>query len=154
MTPIDERIRWAIRDALLETGCFVGVHLTGDPESHGQSAGDTTAAFIDLPAGEGRSIADGGDESFVQEDRRLKVTLMVRHAEAEERDRQLAVLLQCLRNVVNGRSLAGLTVPDHTRLGPFSPSGPRSVERRYTCSVVYQYLAPNWDRSDDLDLNP
>lgn len=143
-------IRDAIVEGLMETGAFAGVHKHL-PENWGRGASEITSAAVELPAGKEKPQYDNfdDDDQTMLVDEQLTVTLMVRNGDPDVRDDTALDLLQYLKNVVNGRELAQLTVGGHTYVSGWTPLPEKVPERRYRCNVAIQYLAENWDRDTD-----
>jgi hypothetical protein len=142
-------IRNAIRDALLATGAFSDVWLTGLPESYGGAASDLTAASIE-PAS--TSLTTGWDAQIagaLDYTARLTVTLLARHDDPQLRDELAEQLLNTLHNAVNGQSLAGLTLPAKTLIQSWTWQPAAPPERRIAAVVTFSYLVTweGWDTS-------
>lgn len=142
-------IRDDIRARLEATGHFSRVSTRGTPDEQGFSAGDLVAAVIGMTADDTTDLYDGGDGTGLRVDGRCPVTLMVRNADPQLRDRQLDLVRNVLRRAVNGQSLAGLTVPDKTYMKSSRPMPPKAPERRIEATVIWAYLPESWDDFDD-----
>jgi hypothetical protein len=140
-------VRNAIKDALVATGAFSDVWLTGLPEEHGQGASDLTAAAIEplsTRLAGGWDAAPGGGLEYASE---VAVSLLARHPDPQLRDELAEQLLNLLINAVNGQSLAGLTIPQQTMIASWRWMPPRPPERRITATVGFTYIA-TWDSFD------
>lgn len=142
-------IRDDIRARLEATGYFSQVSTRGTPEEQGFSAGDLVAAVIGMTTDDTTDLFDGGDGTGLRVDERCPVTLMVRNADPQLRDRQLDLVRNVLRRAVNGQSLAGMTVPDRTYVKNSRPMPPKAPERRIEATVVWTYLPESWSDFDD-----
>ena len=142
-------VRNAIKTALLATGAFSDVWLSGLPESCGRAASDLTAAAIEpsatsLTTGWDAQLAGGLDYTA-----RLTVTLLARHEDPQLRDELAEQLLSTLHNAVNGQSLAGFTLPAKTLVQSWSWQPASPPERRIAATVSFSYLVTweGWDTS-------
>ncbi|SRR5579883_517279 len=140
-------VRNAIQAALLATGAFSDVWLSGLPENYGGAASDLTAAAIE-PSGTsltaGWDAQTAGDLSFTA---RLTVTLLARHNDPQLRDELAEQLLDYLHNAINGQSLAGYTLPAKTLVHSWQWQPPAPPERRIAAVVSFAYLI-TWDGFD------
>lgn len=148
--PNDHDVRIDIRDRLLATDLFAEVSLAGPPEQYGIGASDASAAFIEPLSGKEKSRWDGGDDTLLDDGEKCGLTLMCRDQDPELRDRTGSTLLAAAKDAINGRSLAGLTVPDLTLIEQWQWLPPRAPERRIRTTVAYQYLA-GWRDNDDTE---
>jgi hypothetical protein len=142
-------VRIAIRDALLATGAFADVWLSGLPESYGGAASDLTAAAIEpvatsLTTGWDAPLAGGLDYTA-----RLNAVLLARHEDPQLRDELAEQLLAVLHNAINGQSLAGITLPGKTLVQSWAWQPAAPPERRIAAIVSYSYLVTweGWDTS-------
>ncbi len=140
-------VRNAIQASLLATGAFSDVWLAGLPEDSEHGASNLTAAAIEPvtthQAGGWDSSPAGGLEFRAE----LAVTLLARHPDPQLRDELTEQLLDYLINAVNGKSLASLTVPQHTFVTSWKWQSPRAPERRITATVAFAYLV-TWNSFD------
>jgi hypothetical protein len=140
-------VRNAIKDALVATGAFSDVWLTGLPEDHGQGASSLAAAAIEplsTRLASGWDAAPAGGLGYRSE---LAVSLLARHPDPQLRDELAEQLLNLLINAVNGQSLAGLTIPQHTMITAWRWMPSRPPERRITATVGFAYIV-TWDGFD------
>jgi hypothetical protein len=142
-------VRIAIRDALVETGAFSDVWLSGLPENYGGAASDLTAAAIEpasttLTTGWDTQLAGGLDYTA-----RLHVTLLARHDDPQLRDDLAEQLLNTLHDAINGQSLAGYTLPGKTYVQSWTWQPPAPPERRIQAVATFAYLVTwaGWDAS-------
>jgi hypothetical protein len=123
------------------------VWLTGLPEDHGQGASSLTAAAIEplsTRLASGWDAAPAGGLGYRSE---LAVSLLARHPDPQLRDELAEQLLNLLINAVNGLSLAGLTIPQHTMITAWRWMPSRPPERRITATVGFAYIV-TWDGFD------
>jgi len=144
-------IRDDIKQRLDATGNFSLVTLAGLPEEQGFGAGDLCAAVVGVPSDDPQSRWDGGDAIGLEVRGQLPITLLARHADPVLRDRRLDLLRDVLKAALGGKSLAGLTVPDMTRVRTPVPRPAKAPERRVEATLSYSYLATGWD---DFDTAP
>lgn len=145
-------VRLAIRDALLQTGAFSHVRLTGLPEEYGHGASDLTAAAIQPGSTEllaGWDAPPAGGRAFSC---RLRVMVLARHADAELCDELAEQLVEFVRNALDGRPLVpGFNLPGHTIVTGWEWLPRKAPERRIAVSVAYHYLQDGWN---DADTSP
>lgn len=141
--------RNAVKDALVQTGAFSDVRLTGLPEEYGEGASDLTAAAIQ--PGSTRMLtgwdaaADGGRAFLCQ----FLVTVLARHADAELCDELAEQLVEFVRNAVDGQPLVpGLNEPDQTMVTGWQWLPRRAPERRIAVTITYHYIQDGWNSAD------
>lgn len=142
-------IRNTIQTALLASGCFSDVWLSGLPETYGGPASERAAAAIEPVSTNLDTGWDGPLAGALDYSARLTVTLLARHEDPQLRDELAEQLLNVLHNTVNGQSLAGLTVPGRTLVQSWSWRPPAPPERRIQATVAFDYLVTweGWDTS-------
>jgi hypothetical protein len=140
-------VRNAIKDALVATGVFSDVWLTGLPEGFGQGASELTAAAIEplsTQIATGWDAAPSGGLDYTAE---LAVTLLARHPDPQLRDELAEQLLDFLINAVNGQSLADFTIPQQTMITSWRWLPAKAPERRINATVGFAYIV-TWDGFD------
>jgi hypothetical protein len=142
-------VRIAIRDALLATGAFSDVWLSGLPEDYGGAASDLAVAAIQ-PSGS--SLTTGWDaqtQGALDYTARVNVTILARHEDPQLRDELAEQLLNFLHDAINGQSLAGFTLPAKTMVQSWNWQPPAPPERRIQAVVTFAYLVTweGWDTS-------
>jgi len=140
-------VRNAIHAALVATGAFSDVWITGLPEKCGQGASDLTAAAIEPDRTiftKGWDAAIAGQLDYTAT---CTVTLLARHPDAQLRDELAEQLLDYLNNAVNGQSLAGFTLPQKTMVVGWQWQPTAAPERRIAATVSFAYLV-TWDSFD------
>jgi hypothetical protein len=140
-------VRNAIKDALVATGAFSDVWLAGLPESYGQGASDLTAAAIEPLSTRLASGWDAGPSGGLDYMSELTVSLLARHPDPQLRDELAEQLLDFLINAINGQSLAGFTIPQHTMITAWRWLPTKPPERRITATVGFAFLV-TWDSFD------
>ena len=139
------------RDRLAALGVFDGVYRSALPEDKGQSSGDKLAAVV--APGDWDEVDERNDEETVQSTRRVRwaLTLIARDDDPELREAALDDLLSASQNALDGVSLAGVTIPDWTRLrrGRYEPS--QSPEQRMTVVGEFAYWVEGFDGHDGED---
>lgn len=140
-------VRNAIRDALEASGAFSDVRMTS-PDDFGIPASDLAAAAIEPLSGREVDRWDGSSETGVLVEEKCLVTLLYRSNDPIARDNGAELLLQVLKNAVNGTSLAGLTVPDKTYVDEWRFLAAKHPERRVRAQVSYWYLQ-GWNDNDE-----
>jgi hypothetical protein len=140
-------VRNAIQEALIATGAFSGVWLSGLPEGFGQAASELTAAAIEplsTRLATGWDAAPTGGLDYTAE---LIVTLLARHPDPQLRDELAEQLLDFMINAVNGQSLAGFTLPQQTMITSWRWLPAKPPERRISATVGFAYIV-TWDDFD------
>jgi hypothetical protein len=140
-------VRNTIKELLLATGAFSDVWITGLPEDYGQAASSLTAAAIEPVSTRLTSGWDAAPSGGLDYTSELSVSLLARHPDPQLRDELAEQLLDYLINAVNGQSLAGLTIPQHTMITSWQWLTPKPPERRITATVGFAYLV-TWDTFD------
>jgi hypothetical protein len=147
--PRERDVRNAIRDALIQTGAFEAVLLTGLPEDYGAAASD--AALVSIQPGSTRFISgwdaapDGGRNFMCQ----LLVTILARNADPVLCDEYAEQLLEIVRNTVDGRVLVqGFNEPQKTLVTGWSWLPRTAPERRIAATVTFNYLVDGWNSND------
>jgi hypothetical protein len=142
-------VRNALQTALLATGSFSNVWLSGLPEDFGHGVSDLTAAAIEPVASEfsaGWDSALGGSLDYTTT---LRVTLLARHPDPQLRDELVEQLLNYLNDAVNGQALVpGFTVPQKTSVTSWQWQAAVPPERRIVAVVGISYLVEGWDNFD------
>jgi hypothetical protein len=141
--------RNALKDALMQTGAFSHVRLTGLPEEYGEGASDLTAAAI-LPGSTGVltgwDAAPAGGRTFRCQ---LVVTVLARHADAELCDELAEQLVEFVRNAVDGQPLVpGFNEPEKTMVTGWQWLPRTAPERRIAVTVTFDYLQDGWNDAD------
>ena len=142
-------VRTFIKDALMQTGAFSHVRLTGLPEDYGEGASDLTAAAIQPGSTRmvtGWDAAPGGGRIFMCQ---LLVTVLARHADAELCDELAEQLVEFVRNAVDGQPLVpGFNEPERTMITGWQWLPRTAPERRIAVTVTYNYLQDGWSNAD------
>jgi len=136
-------VRNAIHDLLEATGAYDGIYRTGLPEDRGERAGQTRVVVVEPDQTNQAEPWDDTSGDLVMTCR-LAVTFLARHEDPQIRDETAELLLNVAANALNGRSLAGLTLPSSTRFRSWSWQKPTAPERRIRAVLEYQYLIPGW----------
>ncbi len=140
-------VRNAIQVALVATGAFSDVWITGLPDRYGQGASDLTAAAVEpdrTSFTKGWDAAPAGQLDYTAT---CRVTVLARHPDAQLRDELAEQLLDHVCNAVNGVSLAGFTLPQRTMVTGWQWQPAAAPERRIAATVSFAYLV-NWDSFD------
>jgi hypothetical protein len=142
-------VRIAIRDALLATGAFSDVWLTGLPEDYAGAASDLAAAAIQPVSTSLTTGWDAQTQGGLDYTARVHVTLLARHEDPQLRDELVEQLLDYLHNAINGQFLAGITLPGKTMVQSWNWQPPAPPERRIQAVVTFAYLVTweGWDTS-------
>jgi hypothetical protein len=144
----DRDVRNAIQVALTASGAFDGVWIWGLPENYGSGSSQLAAAAIEPVSSSQDDRWDGGSETGLVVTSIVNLTLLYRHDDPQLRDEGAELLLNTTANALNGQSLAGLTLPDLTRLTTWRWLPPTPPERRVTAVFTYQYLVEGWGGAD------
>ncbi len=148
MTSHRERdVRNAIQELLDVTGAFDGVYLSGLPEHRGERAGDRRAAAIEPDATTESDLWDDVTGAMVMT-ASVVLTFLARDEDPQLRDEAAELLLNTAAAVLNGRSLAGATLPGSTRIRSWSWLKPTAPERRIAARLEFQYLVEGWSGLD------
>lgn len=121
-----------IQARLKAIGLFDNVYRSALPEDRGQSASDNMAAAVAMNEWQEIDDADDGPNLRLQRTVRWTLTLFVREDDPQVRERKLDKLLAASQKALDGKSLAGVTVPDWTRLRRGTYQTPASPEQRMT----------------------
>ncbi len=137
----DADILDAVAAALEATGEFDGIYRCSVTEVGGKRADNLRAVCVEPMTETESDLWDSfstGPMEVVQA--QCAITLIVRHQDAQERDRLIDRLKSVARNALNGRSLKGLTMPDFTRFASFQSQRPKPPERQVRGTFQYRYL--------------
>jgi len=140
--PCERDIRGAIRDLLEATSAFDGVYLSGLPEHRGERGGDLRAAAIEPDETQAAGHWDDLSGSLVMT-ARATITLMARDDDPQTRDEAVEELLQTTFDALDGRSLAGRTLPEWTGVRSWTWRKPTPPERRIEAALEFRYLIGN-----------
>jgi hypothetical protein len=145
--PSEDDFRQAVADALTATNQFTEVSLIGLPEVYGEiTASDLTAAAIEPGTTAmltGWDAAPDGGRNFTCQ---FLVTVMARGPDPRTCDQQAEVLLNTLRNAVDGRIMvAGFNEPQKTMITGWRWLPRTAPERRIAATLTYNYLQFGWD---------
>ena len=91
---------------------------------------------------------DGSTSTGLVVTSRVNITLYARAEDPQIRDEGAELLLDITANALNGQSLAGLTLPDLTRVNSWRWSQPMPPERMIAVSFSYQYIVEGWEGYD------
>jgi len=140
-------VRNAIHDLLDVSGAFDGVYLSGPPEDRGERSGDRRAAVVEPDSTTATDLWDdvaGGLAMTAT----ASITLIARDDDPQLRDEAAELLLNTAAAVLNGRSLAGATLPGSTRIRSWAWQKPTAPERRIVAKFEFQYLVEGWSGLD------
>ena len=142
-------VRNAIQNALVQTGGFTSVVLTGLPEDHGLGASQLTAASIQPSSTrthEGWDSTNAGGRDFQCQ---VVVTVLARHEDAQLCDELAEQLANIVRDAVDGQSLVpGFNQPARTMITGWVWLPRTAPERRIALTVTYHYLQDGWTDAD------
>jgi hypothetical protein len=144
----DRDVRNAIQAALTATGAFDGVWIWGLPENYGSGASQAAACAVEPQSSNQQDLWDGGPLAGLQVTSIVRLTMLFRSDDPQVRDEGAELLLDTTANTLNGQSLAGLTMPDLTRLLSWTWVAPEPPERRITAVFQYAYLLDGWGSYD------
>ncbi len=145
--PCERDIRSAMRDLLEATSAFDGVYLSGLPEHRGERGGDLRAAAIEPGETEAASRWDDLSGPLVMT-ARATIILMARDDDPQTRDEAAEELLQTAFDALDGRSLAGRTLPEWTGIRSWSWRKPTPPERRIEAVLEFRYLVDDRGLAD------
>jgi len=146
-TPRERDVRGAIRDILEATGAFDAVYAAGPPEDRGERSGDRRAAAIE--PGQTTLAGRGDDESGALEAAAVvTLVLLARDDDPAARDEAAELLLNTAAAALNGRSLAGATLPGSTLVRSWAWRRPVAPERRIEATLEFRYLVEGWNALD------
>lgn len=140
-----------IQTRLEATGQFDGVHLTGPPTYQQVAASEDVTAWLQLVDWDEDDSRDDLDNVEVTRRVHWTLTIAVRFAEGERRDRELSRLTSVAQNALNGKSLAGITLPGLTRLRRGRFDEPNTPERRTIITGEFLYLIEGFGGHDAAD---
>jgi len=147
----DRDVRLAIQTALLNTGLFDAVLLTGLPETHGAAASATALAIVEPDSSTQEDLFDSAATGSLVVVSTVKLILLARNDDPQLRDQNVELLLDATANALNGQSLAGFTLPELTRLASWRWLAPQPPERKIEAVFRYHYLVDLWN---SYDLSP
>lgn len=139
--------RNAIQAALLASGQFSDVWLTGLPEDYGHGASDLTAAAIEpghTRFARGWDSLPGAGADFTAQ---LLVTVLARNHDPQLRDELAEQLVDVVANAINGQRLGNLSLPQKTMVTGWKWLPAVAPERRIAITVTFDYLA-TWSGFD------
>jgi len=137
--PCERDIRVAIRDLLDATNAFDGVYLSGPPEGRGERGGDRQAAAVEPDETTAICCWDDVSGPSVRA-ARATIILMARDDDPQTRDEMAERLLETAIAALDGRSLAGMTLPEWTGIRSWSWRKPTPPERRIEAALEFRYL--------------
>lgn len=120
----DRDVRNAMQAALVETMAFDGVWIWGLPEVYGSGAGNIAAAVIEPVSSTQSDWWDSQTTGALIVKSKVTITLVYRCSDPQARDEAAELLLDTAANVLNGQSLAGLTIPGLTHFESWSWQAP------------------------------
>jgi len=144
----DRDVRNAIQAALVATGAFDSVWITGLPENYGTGASQLAAAAIEPDSSSQDDRWNSQPDGGLIVTSRVRITLLYRNYDAQLRDEAAELLLDTAANALNGQSLAGLTLPGLTRFTGWTWQPPTPPERRIAATFSYAYIVEGWDSYD------
>jgi hypothetical protein len=140
-----------IRDRLIATGAFDGVHLSGLPAEYGRSAGETRMAVCTLSGWDDADDWDDAEDVSIPRAVAWTLTLFVRQSDPESRDREADRLANVAQNVLDGQSLAGITLPGLTKIRRGRWERSPAPERRLVLMGEFTYLVNAFDGHDTTE---
>jgi hypothetical protein len=144
----DRDVRNAIHDALIATGDFDAVYLWGSSGDHATAASKNACATIEPESSAQEDCWDAATGGGLIVTSRVTITLLNRQEDPELRDEAAELLLDTVANALNGQCLAGLTMPQHTRIVSWRWEEPAPPERRIAATLSYRYIVEGWDSYD------
>lgn len=146
----------AIRDdviaRLAATDQFATVWSGGLHDFQGAASGSLLIACVEPVREDISAPWDAADDGDLEVRGRLHVTLICRADTTDARDALAARLAAIVRNAINGRSLAGLTLPQFTlvsRINWLKPARNQPWQERHVELLLdYRYLEPGWNAAD------
>jgi hypothetical protein len=147
----DRNIRNAIQTALVATGAFDGVWISGLPENYGTGSSQIAAAAIEPLYSREDDRWDSQTTGGIIIASRLMITLLYRHDDPQVRDETVEMLLNTAAAALNGQSLTGLTICEFTKFTSWTWENPTPPERRIKATFEYSYIVEGWA---NLDTTP
>lgn len=144
-------VRNAIAAALEATDSFGEISLIGLPEAEGFGASNLAAVSIEPDSTVQADRYDGGMKTGLVNTARLKLTFLARNPDPQACDEACEDLLDTAINAIQGQSLGGFTLPDHTRFSGWKWEPRTPPERRITAMFAYDYFVDGWDEYDTAD---
>lgn len=148
MSPHRERdVRVAIYDLLDSTGAFDRVYPGTIPDGDCEPSGLSRTVSIE-PSG--TVLAAQGDDvhGAITATATVMIVLRARDDDPTARDDAVELLLNTTAAALNGRSLAGVSLPGSTRLRSWTWRKAAPPERRIEATLEYLYLVEGWDGFD------
>ena len=138
----------SISTLLAATNEFDNIYRSALPESNGQRSEDQLAACVAPRDWDEVDDADNASTQQIKRSVRWTLTLMVREDDPEIRERYLDRLLNIAMTAIDGKSLAGLTIPAWTKLRKGSYELPNAPEQRMTCQGEFVYWIDGFGSHD------
>ncbi len=148
----DDDVRNDIVARLIATNAFdQGGVWNNCPEDIGQMTSITAAAAVEPGSGTLSDLWDAQTGGGVEVMSLLKITLYYRHEDPQIRDRRAENLVSYANNALNGKSLAGLTMPALTRFKTWNWANSAAPERQIVCIFGYSYIVEGWEAHDTTE---
>jgi hypothetical protein len=151
----DRDVRNAVQAALVATNAFdlmpsgePAVWIWGLPEDYGTGSSLQAAAAIIPQSSRQEDLWDAQPAGGLVITSRIGLVLLYRNEDPQLRDEGAELLLDTTANALNGQSLAGFTLPAHTRIVQWDWPPVTVPERRVNAVLSYQYIVEGWDEYD------
>ncbi len=145
----DRDVRQAIKDMLDDTNQFNEVSLRALPEDIGVAAGQLAFVLIQPVSDKQEDRWDGGEFTGMVNNATISITCMVRNSDPQLCDEACELLRNVVIDTIQGKSLADITVPDHTRYVGTVWQARKPPERRIVMTFVYETIMDSWDGYDE-----
>jgi len=143
-------IRQAAVDLLAATGEFDAVEL-GKSDPSENPASSRKLCTVDpqdtQESDQWDSALDGGTVYKV----RIALEITVRENDAKLRDDEVERLLNVVRNTLNGVSIGGFTLPEFTKVHPWSWRMATAGSRQIAATLNATYFEEGWNVADVTD---
>lgn len=141
--------RTALQTALIATGAFSDVRLTGLPEEYGEGASDLTAVSIQPHSTKLLTGWDSGPSGGRVFRCQLSVTVLARHSDPQLCDELAEQLVNVIRDATDGQAIVpGFAIPQRTEVTGWQWPPRTAPERRIPITLTYDYLQDGWDSAD------
>lgn len=144
-------VRLDVAESLRATGEFHVVALGERSAGDFATASDLSFALIEPMDSRTDELSDAAAWGATLVKARCSITVGRRLHDPVLRDDDAERLLNVTRRALNGRSLAGVTLPDFTKVESWSWRPQADSERRVVCVLSFTYLDEGWNVADVSD---
>jgi hypothetical protein len=147
----DKDVRLAMKTLVEATGEVDEVSLKGLPTEWGSRAGQYKFVVIQPDTMVQQDLWDGRDCTGLLVTSTCLITVLARDEDPQVRDELAERLVSIIINQIQGKQLALLSNPDHTRFVRARFLPPKPPERRVVMTMTYDYILDSWWAFDSDD---